>query len=170
MKKAVSIMWKAIDWFLFFATVAMVLLIFINVIGRYVFNFAFVSFEEISRILFVWCTYLGSAIAIKEGTHVRVDIVINALKPKARKIVDIIANLIVSFILAVTIVTMKDLIAINIANPLPLTKIPYGVVQLIIPIGMFIMLCVNVYNLVMMLTGRPTTVEMLQDQGKEETE
>ena len=170
MKKAVNIMWKAIDWFLFFATVAMVLLIFINVIGRYVFNFTFVSFEEISRILFVWCTYLGSAIAIKEGTHVRVDIVVNALKPKARKIVDIVANLIVSFILVVTIYTMKDLIAINISNPLPLTKIPYGVVQLIIPVGMFIMLCVNIYNLVMMLTGRPTSAEQLQAQGKEDAE
>ena len=32
------------------------------------------------------------------------------------------------------------------------------------------MLCVNIYNLVMMLTGKPTTVEMLQNQGKEEAE
>lgn len=155
MKKLENALWQLIDWFLFFGTLAMVLLIFINVIGRYVFNFTFVSFEEIARILFVWGTYLGSAIAIKESSHIRVDIVINMLPPTARKVVDIIANLLVDFILVITIRVMMNLVMVNITNPLPLTRIPYGVVQAIIPFSMVIMLIVNIIHLIQMFRKQP---------------
>lgn len=155
MKKLENALWQLVDWFLFIGTVAMVLLIFINVIGRYVFNFTFVSFEEIARILFVWATYLGAAIAIKEGTHIRVDIVINMLPPMARKVVDIIANLLVDFILIITIRVMMNLVVVNITNPLPLTRIPYGVVQAIIPFSMVIMLIVNIIHLFQMFKKQP---------------
>ena len=155
MKKLENALWQLIDWFLFVGTIVMVLLIFINVVGRYVFNFTFVSFEEIARILFVWGTYLGSAIAIKEYSHIRVDIVINMLPPTARKVVDIIANLLVDFILVITIRVMMNLVMVNITNPLPLTRIPYGAVQAIIPFSMVIMLIVNIIHLIQMFRKQP---------------
>jgi len=159
MKKAENILWQIIDWFLFLGTSAMVVLIFINVIGRYVFSFTFVSFEEIARILFVWCTYLGSAVAMKESTHIRVDIIINLLPPVVRRVVDVLANLLISFILILTIRAMMNLVIMNIANPLPLTRIPYGVVQGIIPAAMAVMLVVNVIHLIQMFQKKPERKE-----------
>ncbi|MDD3347648.1 TRAP transporter small permease [Oscillibacter sp.] len=155
MKKIENGLWQVIDWFLFIGTLAMVLLIFINVVGRYVFNFTFVSFEEISRILFVWGTYLGSTVAIKESSHIRVDIIINMISPMAKKIVDIIANLLMDFIMVITIKAMMTLVMVNIANPLPLTRIPYGVVQGIIPLSLLLMLIVNLVKLVELIKLRP---------------
>lgn len=155
MKKIENALWQAIDWFLFVGTVAMVLLIFVNVVGRYIFNFTFVSFEEISRILFVWGTYLGSVVAIKESSHIRVDIVLNMLAPAARRVVDIIANLLMDFIMIITIKAMMTLVMVNIANPLPLTRIPYGVVQGIIPLSMLLMLIINLVKLVQLFKKQP---------------
>lgn len=155
MKKVENALWQVIDWFLFIGSIIMVLLIFVNVVGRYVFNYTFVSFEEIARILFVWCTYLGSAVAIRDGTHIRVDVIINILTPRVRKVVDIIANLLVDFILILTIRVMMNLVMVNITNPLPLTRIPYGVVQAIIPVSMVIMLIVNIIKLIQMFKKQP---------------
>jgi len=159
MKKVESALWKVLDWFLFLGTTVMVLLVFFNVIGRYVFNYSFASFEEIARLLFVWGTYIGAAVAIRDGTHIRVDILVNALKPEARKVVDIIANLLMDFIMIITIRAMMSLIKINIANPLPITRISYGVVQGIIPLCLTIMLIINVIRLVQMFRKRPEKTE-----------
>lgn len=159
MKKITNILWGAIDWFLFVGTVVMVLLVFVNVVGRYCFDYVFTSFEEVARVLFIWGTYLGSVVAMKEGTHIRVDILITALKPGVRRIVDIVANILTSVILILTIRVMMTLVTINIGNPLPMTKIPYGVVQAIIPFSMAVMVIINCFHLVDLIKNKPAKIE-----------
>lgn len=159
MKKLTNILWGAIDWFLFIGTVGMVMLVFINVVGRYCFSYVFTSFEEIARILFIWTVYLGSVVAMKEGSHIRVDILISILKPKVRKVVDIVANILTTLILCLTIRVMMTLVITNIANPLPMTRIPYGVVQGIIPFSMAVMVIINCLHLVELIRTKPESVE-----------
>ena len=159
MKKITNVLWGAIDWFLFVGTVVMVLLVFINVVGRYCFDYVFTSFEEIARVLFIWGIYLGSVVAMKEGTHIRVDILITALKPRARRIFDIVSNILTSVILIFTIRVMITLVIINIGNPLPMTKIPYGIVQGIIPFSMAVMVIINCLHLVDLIRNKPAQIE-----------
>ena len=159
MKKITNVLWGAIDWFLFVGTVVMVLLVFINVVGRYCFNYVFTSFEEIARLLFIWGIYLGSVVAMKEGTHIRVDILITALKPRARRIFDIVSNILTSVILIFTIRVMITLVIVNIGNPLPMTKIPYGIVQGIIPFSMAVMVIINCLHLVDLIRNKPAQIE-----------
>ena len=155
MKKITNILWSAIDWFLFVGTVVMVLLVFANVVGRYCFDYVFTSFEEIARVLFIWGTYLGSIVAMKEGTHIRVDLLLTVMKPGTRRICEIVSNVLTSAILILTIRVMMTLVIINIGNPLPMTKIPYGVVQGIIPFSMAIMVIINCLKLVDLIKNKP---------------
>ena len=46
----------------------MVVLVFGNVVMRYVFNSGITLSEELSRWLFVWLTFLGAVIAMHERT------------------------------------------------------------------------------------------------------
>ena len=41
-----------------------VLLIFSNVVGRYVFGTSFAGAEELSRLLFVWLVFLGAILSV----------------------------------------------------------------------------------------------------------
>ena len=159
MKKITNVLWGAIDWFLFVGTVVMVLLVFVNVVGRYCFDYVFTSFEEIARVLFIWGVYLGSVVAMKEGTHIRVDILISVLKPRARRIFDIVSNIMTSAILILTIRVMMTLVIVNIGNPLPMTKIPYGIVQGIIPFSMAVMVIINCLHLVDLIRNKPAQIE-----------
>lgn len=93
MKKIEKGLWTLLDWFLFLGMVVMVICVFINVVGRYVFNYSFASVEEIARMLFVWLTYLGCIVCIKEGSHVRVDIVLTLVPAKVRLVMEVIGNL-----------------------------------------------------------------------------
>lgn len=63
----------------------MVVLVFGNVVLRYGFNSGITVSEELSRWLFVWLTFLGSILALREHAHLGVDTLVRRLPPRGRK-------------------------------------------------------------------------------------
>ena len=55
----------------------MVVLVFGNVVLRYVFNSGITVSEELSRWLFVWMTFLGAIVALKENGHLGTDMLVS---------------------------------------------------------------------------------------------
>jgi len=70
---------------------AMVVLVFSNVVLRYVFNSGIATSEELSRWLLVWLTFLGAIIALREHAHLGVDTLVRALPPRGRFICFIVS-------------------------------------------------------------------------------
>lgn len=70
----------------------MFLVLFGQVISRYVFNKAFSWSEELALILFVWSIYFGACAAIRRRQNLRLEILLDKLNPKMRLIFDIIGN------------------------------------------------------------------------------
>jgi TRAP-type C4-dicarboxylate transport system permease small subunit len=62
----------------------MVVLVFGNVFLRYAFNTGITSSEELSRLLFVWLTFLGAIVALREHGHLGVDVLVSGCPPAAR--------------------------------------------------------------------------------------
>ena len=58
---------------------------FINVIVRYCTSFSFAWSEELTVNFFVWVVLLGTARAFRQGTHLGMNIVYEALPKPARK-------------------------------------------------------------------------------------
>jgi TRAP-type C4-dicarboxylate transport system permease small subunit len=63
----------------------MVVLVFGNVVLRYAFNQGITYSEELSRLFFVWLTFLGAVVAMHEHGHLGVDSVIRRLPPNIAK-------------------------------------------------------------------------------------
>ena len=57
----------------------MVVLVFGNVVLRYGFNLGITVSEELSRLLFVWLTFLGAIVALREHGHLGVDMLVSRL-------------------------------------------------------------------------------------------
>lgn len=57
----------------------MVVLVFGNVVLRYAFNSGITVSEEVSRWLFVWLTFLGAIVALREHGHLGVDTLVKRL-------------------------------------------------------------------------------------------
>jgi TRAP-type C4-dicarboxylate transport system permease small subunit len=64
---------------------AMVIMVFGNVVLRYVFNSGITVSEELSRWAFVWMTFLGAIIAVKEGGHLGTDMLVSRFGPMGKK-------------------------------------------------------------------------------------
>jgi C4-dicarboxylate transporter DctQ subunit len=82
----------------------MTLITFANVIARYVFNSNILWGLELTVFLFAWLILMGASYAVKKHVHIGVDVVINMLSPRARKvcaILSIIACLAFSIMLLV---------------------------------------------------------------------
>jgi TRAP-type transport system small permease protein len=65
---------------------AMVVLVFTNVVMRYLFNSGIPTSEELSRWLLVWLTFLGAIAALRQHAHLGVDTLVRALPALGRKI------------------------------------------------------------------------------------
>ena len=65
---------------------AMVAMVFGNVVLRYVFNDGIVVSEELSRWLFVWMTFLGAVVALKEHGHLGTDMLVARLGATGRRV------------------------------------------------------------------------------------
>src|SRR5437870_6109785 len=55
----------------------MVVMVFGNVVLRYAFNSGIIVSEEMSRWLFLWVTFLGAIVALKEHGHLGSDALIS---------------------------------------------------------------------------------------------
>ena len=63
----------------------MVILVFGNVVLRYGFNSGLAVSEEVSRWLFVWITFLGGIVAMREHQHLGTDMLVSRLPTPAKK-------------------------------------------------------------------------------------
>lgn len=64
----------------------MVLLVFINVVMRYAFNSGITESEELSRWLFVWMTFMGAIVALRERAHLGTDTLVARLSVRGKKV------------------------------------------------------------------------------------
>ncbi len=85
-----SALGRLVDAYLRFLKVAiaillmlMVVLVFGNVALRYGFNSSITVSEEVSRWFFVWMTFLGALIALREHGHIGVDALVSRSVPSA---------------------------------------------------------------------------------------
>jgi TRAP-type C4-dicarboxylate transport system permease small subunit len=93
---------RLIDALIALALAIMVVLVFGNVVLRYAFNSGITVSEEVSRWLFVWLTFLGAIVALKEHGHLGTDMLVSRLGKTGKKVclgVSQIAMLFVTWLL-----------------------------------------------------------------------
>src|SRR5436189_1673596 len=75
----------------------MVVLVFSNVVLRYVFNSGIAISEELSRWLLVWLTFLGAIVALRRHAHLGVDTLVRALPTRGRFVCFVISYLLMLY-------------------------------------------------------------------------
>lgn len=86
MAKIIDLYCHALKFVIALCLAAMVVLVFGNVVLRYLFNSGITQSEELSRWLLVWLTFLGAIIAVREHGHLGVDTLVRMLSPLGRKL------------------------------------------------------------------------------------
>jgi TRAP-type transport system small permease protein len=84
--KATAAYCRLLELLLVLLLAAMVLMVFGNVVLRYGFNSGITFSEELSRWAFVWMTFLGAIVAIKENGHLGTDMLVGRLGSTGKKV------------------------------------------------------------------------------------
>ncbi len=119
---------------------AIVVVVFAQVVSRFVFNAPFSWSEELARYLQVWLILLGSAACVRRGLHLTVDYAVHSLGPRRQRDLRLLALAGVIFFLGVVIVSGIALISATANQTTPALEIPIRVVYLALPIGALLML------------------------------
>lgn len=82
----------------------MFLFLFLNIVLRYVFNSGIPWAEEMSRFLFIWVTFLGAIVALKDNQHLGVSALIKRCPPTLKKFLYLVSSVIVIYVLFLSLV------------------------------------------------------------------
>jgi len=95
---------RATELALFYASAALLLaiagLVLYVVLMRYFFAASPIWGEDVPRVLFIWMTYLGIAVATKRGQNLRVTFVLEKLPPRPRLMLELVMHAIVIAMIA----------------------------------------------------------------------
>ena len=99
MQRLIDSVCHALEFAIAAALAVMVVLVFGNVVMRYGFNSGIVVSEELSRWLFIWGTFLGALVALREHGHLGMDMVVGKLPPSGKKACLVFSHLLMLIIL-----------------------------------------------------------------------
>ncbi|WHS62916.1 TRAP transporter small permease [Pseudomonas sp. G2-4] len=98
MTKVVDLYFKLLKLLIVLCMVAMIVLVFGNVVLRYAFNSGISVSEELSRWFFVWMIFLGALVALKDRAHLGMDSLVKRLSPAGKRICLVIGHLLMLYI------------------------------------------------------------------------
>lgn len=119
---------------------AMTALTFYQVVLRFVFNSPSSWSEEGARFVFIYVSFLGAGIGILEHTHIGIDIVVNMLPERWRRIISIIVYGILVWFGAMLIYSSIPLLKLTSRQLSPALRIPMSYIYF--SVALFGILCV----------------------------
>ena len=146
----------------------MVVLVFGNVVLRYLFNSGITVSEEVSRWLFIWMTFLGAIVALRERGHLGVDMVVQRLPAWGKRICLGLGHLLMLYILWLLLQGSLMQARINWDVTAPTTGASMAIVYLSCVVfavcaGFLILL-----DLLRLVTGKMSEAELVMVQESEE--
>lgn len=110
-----------------------------NVVGRFVFQYSLFFSEELNRILIILITFAGISYAARQGRHIRMSAIYDALPPPARKgFMVLIAGLTALTMFGLCYFSIGYIIKVATSGRvLPSLQIPVYWIFLWVPVGFF---------------------------------
>jgi TRAP-type C4-dicarboxylate transport system permease small subunit len=147
----------------------MVIMVFGNVVLRYGFNDGIISSEELSRYLFIWITFLGAIVTMRDNAHLGLDSLVRRLSLRGKKLAYANSNILMLGCCALMFYGTFKQHGINASTRSPVLEVPmiwiYGVGYLT-SVAMGLMIAAK---LVALARGQFQDSDLIQIQDSEET-
>lgn len=120
--------------------IGLVILLFLEVLSRFVFDFSIFVVNGLARMLLLWFFFLGAALALKEGSHVGLTFLEGLLEGRAKALASAAARLATVVFLGLLLVGSLSLISGAWSLVEPSLRISVFWLYLSIPTGTVLML------------------------------
>jgi TRAP-type transport system small permease protein len=170
---AIDKFFKLLELLVVLCLLAMVIMVFGNVVMRYAFNSGIVISEELSRYAFIWLTYIGAMVAMREGGHLGVDTLVKHLPLGGKKLCVFLCETLMLVVNLMFFWGTYKMHGLQVSNVSPVAGISmiwiYGIGYVVA----VVMAAFNLKRLHLLLTGQMSEadmVEVVEAEGLKEVE
>lgn len=160
MNRVGTYFFKILEGLLVLLLAGMVVMVFGNVVLRYLFDTGIDVSEELSRFFFVWLTFIGAVVVGRENAHLGVETLVARFGDNGRKICMVLSDVFVFICCAIFFWGTWLQAEINATNFAPITEISmlwvYGV-GYFTSLGLGLM---ALFRILRVLTGRISEREL----------
>lgn len=150
MKKTLHTLQYAEKWIIVITFVIMVVSVFCQVVNRNIFKIPASGFEEAAKYSMVYMVLLGTELGMRDGTQIAISGVVDKFKGRTKKIITIIAQVIVIVFSAIMTKASFDMVAkqASIGQTSPGLGIPMAVPYFALVLGFGLIVLVQAGALV----------------------
>jgi TRAP-type transport system small permease protein len=173
MKSLIDKFFKLLEFLVVLCLFSMVVMVFGNVVMRYGFNSGLSISDEMSRYAFIWLTYLGAMIAMRENGHLGVDTLIKKLPLKGKQICVFLSESLMLFCNGLFLWGTYQMHHLQVTNVSPVTGLSMIWVYGIGYVVSVVMAIFNLHKLYRLFTGRLSEADMVavvEAEGLKEAE
>jgi TRAP-type C4-dicarboxylate transport system permease small subunit len=169
LQKIIDLFFKLLEFLVIACLLAMVVMVFGNVVLRYGFNSGISISDEMSRYCFIWLTYLGAMVAMREKGHLGVDTLVRRLPLGGKKLCFFLSEVMMlgcNVLFFWGTLKMHDLQVTNISVVVGISMIwIYGIGY----VTASVMAVMNLNQLRLLLTGRLKEEDLVMVVESEDT-
>ena len=139
------------------ALTVMLTLVFSNVVLRYAFDSGIAAAEEIARISFIWCTFVGAVIALQQNAHIGIAGVRPFLSPVLQRVLDVVAIAVLVVVSVIMLIGSVEFLIGNLGGKTPILEIPIAVAftaLVVSALGMTLVFMARLWGAVSVLVAR----------------
>ena len=155
-----NVLTRGVEWLLVALLGIMVVLVFGNVLLRYVFNSGIVFSEEVSRFVFMWLTLIGALVVMKDNAHLGMSSVVDRLGETGKRVCRFASDALVLACCTLLAHGTWKQVVIGMDNRAPVTDVPLGLVYLCLLISSVGMALVVAHSMWRQVAGRMTREDL----------
>ncbi|MEO6018385.1 MAG: TRAP transporter small permease [Polaromonas sp.] len=153
---------KSLELLVVACMLAMVVMVFGNVVLRYGMNSGITVSDEMSRYCFIWLTYIGAMLAMHEHGHLGVDTLVKHLPRMGKKLCLFLSEAIMLFCNVLFFMGTYEMHELQVSNISPVVGISMIWVYGIGYVASLVMGIINVNVLYRLISGKITDDELVQ--------
>jgi TRAP-type C4-dicarboxylate transport system permease small subunit len=164
--KFLDTLFKGVEILIACFLAVMIVLVFMNVVLRYVFSRGFAWSEEIARLCFIYLVYLGSIGAMRDNRHLLIDSILMRVPLIAQKIIYALVQVVIIWLMVILTRGSWGLVVQNLHDRWVATHFPTFLVYasgLVTGIAIGIIALANLYRLLILKISVPDLIAIRDD-------
>jgi TRAP-type C4-dicarboxylate transport system permease small subunit len=139
-----------VEWTLVALSILIFVVVFLQVLFRYLLRQPLFWSEELPRYLLIWMTFLAAALAQKHDAHINITLCLAPLSTRARQALKILTDAVILAFFWILIYSGSLVTSITAHHRSTALQLPMGLVYAALPVGAILM---SLYLLLQIAAG-----------------
>jgi TRAP-type C4-dicarboxylate transport system permease small subunit len=130
---------RLVEWMLTVLSILIFVVVFLQVLFRYLLRQPLFWSEELPRYLLIWMSFLAAAVAQKQDAHINITLCLAPLSARARRLLKILTDAVILAFLWILIYSGGLVTSITAHHRSTALQLPMGLVYAALPVGAILM-------------------------------